>query len=126
MRHHLGHQPGGVGGETARWQMVEPHVILQVPDGVLDFGVVAVVGLENQGIPLLVGDQGVIAASGEQTQLGAGRVLHQADDGPHRHGVGLGLKGCVFDLRHIGGAVHPVEMGLYLASGMASIRCRRL
>ncbi len=45
-------QPGGVGRETSRGEVVEPHAVLQVPDGVLDFGVAPVVGLESQGIPL--------------------------------------------------------------------------
>ncbi len=28
-----------IGGEASRGEMVEPHAVLQVPDGVLDFGV---------------------------------------------------------------------------------------
>ena len=30
--------------------MIEPHAVLEVPDGVLDLGVAAVVGLQFQGI----------------------------------------------------------------------------
>ena len=45
--------------------MIEPHAVLKVPDGVLDLGVAAVVGLQFQGIPLTVGDEGVIAVGGE-------------------------------------------------------------
>ena len=29
MRHDLHGQPGGVGGEAARWQVVEPHAVFQ-------------------------------------------------------------------------------------------------
>ncbi len=51
--------------------MIEPHAVLQVADGVLDLGVAAMVGLEVQGVPVPVGDEGVIAIGGEQGQLGA-------------------------------------------------------
>ena len=55
-----------IGGEAARWQVVEPHAVLQVADGVLDLRVAAMVGLEIQGVALPVGDEGVIAVVGEQ------------------------------------------------------------
>ena len=42
---------GGVGGEAARGEMVEPHAVLQVSDGVLDLGVAPMVGLQCQGFP---------------------------------------------------------------------------
>ena len=45
MRQHLHRQPGAVGGEAARGEMVEPDAVLEVSDGVLDLGVAAVVGL---------------------------------------------------------------------------------
>ena len=48
--------------------MIEAHAVLQVPDGVLDLGVAAVVGLQFE---LPVGDEGMIAVAGEQGQLGA-------------------------------------------------------
>ena len=51
--------------------MVEPHAVLQVPDGILDLGVATVVGLKVQGLALSIGDEGVIAVVGEQRQLGA-------------------------------------------------------
>ena len=51
MRHHLDGQPGGVGGETARWEMVEPHAVLEVSDGVLDLGMATMIGLQFQGVP---------------------------------------------------------------------------
>ena len=44
--HHLYGQPGGVGGETARGEMVEPHAVLEVADDILDLGVAAMVGLQ--------------------------------------------------------------------------------
>ena len=43
MRHHLDGQPGGVGGEAARGEMVETHAVLEVADGVLDLGVARLV-----------------------------------------------------------------------------------
>ena len=39
-------QPGAVGGEAARGEMVEPHAVLEVSDGILDLGVAAMVGLQ--------------------------------------------------------------------------------
>ena len=86
---------GGVGGEAPGGEMVEPDAVLQVSDGVLDLGVAAVVGLQFQGIPLPVGDEGVIAVGGEEGQLGTGRRIHPPDDEPHRRGVGLTLEGGV-------------------------------
>ena len=41
MCHHLDGQPGGVGWEAARGEMVQPHAVLEVSDGVLDLGVAA-------------------------------------------------------------------------------------
>ena len=75
--------------------MVEPDAVLEVSDGVLDLGVVAMVGLQFQGVPVSVGDEAVIAVAGEEGQLGAVRGLHPPDDEPHRCGVGLGLEGDV-------------------------------
>ena len=49
--HHLYRQPGGVGGETARRHVVQPHAVLQVSNGVLDLGMAAVVGLQPPGFP---------------------------------------------------------------------------
>ena len=91
--------------------MVEAHAVLEVPDGVLDLGVAAVVGLQFQGIPLPVGDEGVIAVVGKQRQLGAWGGPHPPDDEPHRRGIGLGPEGSVGDFSHVGGALHPVGYG---------------
>ena len=96
-----------IGGEATRGEMVQPHGVLQVSDGVLDLGMAAMVGLQFQGVPVPVGDEAVIAVAGEEGQLGAGRGLHPPDDEPHRCGVGLALEGRIGGLRHVGGAVHP-------------------
>ena len=110
-----------IGGEAARGEMVEPHAVLQVADGVLNFGVAAMVGLQFQGVALPVGDAAVIAVAGEEGRLATGRGLHPPDDEPHRRGVGLTVEGRVAGLSHVGGAVHPVREGVQSASGMASM-----
>ena len=111
MRHHLYRQPGGVGGETARRHVVQPHAVLEVSNGVLDLGVTAMISLQFEHLPVPVGDEAVIAVGGEEGQLGTGRRLHPPDDEPHRRGAGLTLEGGVGGLGNIGGAVHPVWDG---------------
>ena len=91
--HHLYRQPGGVGGEAARGEMVQPHTVLEVSDGILDLGVAAMVGLQFEHLPVPVGDEAVIAVGGEEGQLGTGRGLHTPDDEPHRCGVRFLWKG---------------------------------
>ena len=81
------------------------------PDGVLDLGVAAVIGLQLQGLPVPVSDEAVKAVGGEEGQLGTRRGLDSPDDEPHRCGVGLTLKGSAGDLGHVGCAVHPVWDG---------------
>ena len=107
--HTLYCEPGGVGGEAARGEMVQADAVLEVANGVLDLGVAAMVGLQLQDFPVPVGDAAVIAVGGEEGQLGTGRGLHPPDDEPHRCGVGLTLEGSVAGLRHVGGAVQPVR-----------------
>ena len=59
MRHHpvsstgqaLDGQPGAVGWESARGEMVEADAVLEVANGILDLGVAAMVGLQFQGFP---------------------------------------------------------------------------
>ena len=97
-----------IGGEAAGREIVEPHTVLEVPDGVLYLGVAAMVCLQFQGVAVPVGDEGVIAVGGEQGQLGAGRGFHPPDDESHRRGVRLTLKGSVTVLRNVVGAVHPI------------------
>ena len=43
VRHHLYRQPGGVGGEAPRGEMVQPDAVLEVAYRILDLGVAAVV-----------------------------------------------------------------------------------
>ena len=69
---------------------------------------------------------GVIAVSGEEGELGTGCRLHPPDNETRRRGVRLGLERGVSRLGDIGGAVHPVGMGVQSSSGIASIRSRRL
>ena len=45
VRHHLYRQPGAVGGEEARGEMVQPHAVLEVAYRILDLGVTAMIGL---------------------------------------------------------------------------------
>ena len=107
--HHLYRQPGAVGGEAARGEVVQPDAVLEVAYRVLDLGVAAMVSLQFQGFSVPVGDEAVIAVGGEESQLGAGRGLHPPDDEPHRCGVGLTLEGRVGGLGHSSGTVHPVR-----------------
>ena len=72
--HHLDRQPGGVGGEAARGEMVQPDAVLEVAYRVLDLGVAAMISLQFQGIPGPVGDEAVIAVAGEEGQLRTGRA----------------------------------------------------
>ena len=121
--HHLHGQPGTIGGEASRGEMVEPHAVLEVADGVLDLGVAAMVGLQVQRVAVTVGDEGVVAVIGKQRQLGAGRGLDPAYDEPHGCGVGLALEGDIRGLGHVGGAVHPVwnERPLCLRNGLDEV-----
>ena len=68
MRHHLDRQPGAVGGEARRRHVVQPDAVLEVAYGVLDLGVGAMIGLQFQRLPIAVGDEGVIAVSGEEAE----------------------------------------------------------
>ena len=108
---HLYDQPGGVGCEAARGQMVQSHTVLQVADGVFYLGVPAVVSFQFQGVALSVRDEGVIAVVGKQGQLGAGRGPDPSDYEAHRRGVRLTPKGRVSGLGNGGGALHPVGYG---------------
>ena len=92
MRHHLYRQPGAVGGEAPRRHVVQPDAVLEVAYGVLDLGVAAMIGLQFQRLPVPVGDEGVIAVSGEEGELGTGCRLHPPDNEPRRRGVRLGLE----------------------------------
>ena len=47
-------------------QVVEADPVLEVADRVLDLGVAAVVGLEDEGLAVAVGDEGVVVVQGEE------------------------------------------------------------
>ena len=66
MGHHLYRQPGAVGGEAARGEMVQPDAVLEVAYRVLDLGVPAMVSLQFEHLPVPVGDEAVIAVGGEE------------------------------------------------------------
>ena len=74
--HRLDGQPGAVGGEAARGEMVQPDAVLEVAYGILDLGVAAMVSLQFEQLPVPVGDEAMIAVFGEEGQLGTGRRLH--------------------------------------------------
>ena len=93
--HRLDGQPGAVGGEAPRGEMVQPDAVLEVPYRILDLGVAAVISLQFEGLPVPVGDEAVIAVGGKEGELGTGRGLHPSDDEPYRRGVRLGLEGGV-------------------------------
>ena len=57
--HHLHRELGGVGGEAARGEMVQPDAVLEVAYRILDLGVASMVGLQFQGLSVPVGDEGV-------------------------------------------------------------------
>ena len=103
--HRLDGQPGAVGGEAARGEMVQPDAVLEVAYGILDLGVAAMVSLQFEQLPVPVGDEAMIAVFGEEGELGTGRRLHPPDDEPYRRGVRLGLEGGAGGLGHIGGTV---------------------
>ena len=67
---HLDGQPSGVGDEAPRWEMVEAHAVLEVSNGVLDFGMAAMVGLQFQGISVAIGDEAVIAVGWRRVPVG--------------------------------------------------------
>ena len=69
VRHHLYRQPGAVGGEAARGEMVQPHAVLEVAYRILDLGVTAMIGLQFQRLPVPVGDEAVIAVGGEESPV---------------------------------------------------------
>ena len=55
-----------------RRHVVQPDAVLEVAYGVLDLGVAAMIGLQFQRLPIAVGDEGVIAVSGEEGELEPG------------------------------------------------------
>ena len=52
---HLDREPGAIGGEATRGQVIEPDAVLEVTDRVLDLGVATMVGLEFERLTSAVG-----------------------------------------------------------------------
>ena len=68
--HRLDGQPGAVGGEAARGEMVQPNAVLEVAYGILDLGVAAMVSLQFEQLPVPVGDEAMIAVFGRRGPVG--------------------------------------------------------
>ena len=66
------------------------------------------ISLQFQCLPIAVGDEGVIAVSGEDGERGTERRLHPPDNEPYRRGVRLGLERSVSRLGNIGGGVYTI------------------
>jgi hypothetical protein len=60
MGHDLNGEPGAIGGEPARRQVIEPDAVLEIADRVLDLGVAAMVGLQRERVAVAIGDEGMI------------------------------------------------------------------
>jgi hypothetical protein len=61
--------PGGVGGEGPRRAVSHPGPGLQIPDDQLHHGVVAMIGIEEEGSPFPIGNEGVVSPRGEELGL---------------------------------------------------------
>ncbi len=107
MGDHVEHQPGGVGGEAPRGEVVEPDPVLEVADHVFDHGVAAVVGFELDGGTVPVGDEGVMVVGGEQGELAARGGLDSPHDEAHLR-VLVG-EGPPCGLGHVGAVADPVR-----------------
>lgn len=92
-----------------RWFNPTPY--FKIPDGVLELGVAAVVGLEGERVARAVGDEGVIVVGGEEGELGARGGLHAADDEPGGLRALLPGERRVGRLGHVGAALEPVRDG---------------
>ncbi len=62
-------EPGRVGEELSRGQVLEARTFFEVPDGELDVGVGAVEGVDVDGVTLEVGHEGEVAPLGPQRGL---------------------------------------------------------
>ena len=69
MGDHLDREPGAIGGEATRGQVIEPDAVLEVTDRVLDLGVATMVGLEFERLTSAVGDERVVAIAREEREL---------------------------------------------------------
>ncbi len=105
---HRALQPGAVGAEVARRHMLQAGALLQVADGELDHGVVAVEHIDLDGVADQIGEEGEMAPVRPQRSLAAvGQAGAAHDEAP-----------CVVGaLRHLGDAasgvvdVHPGVLG---------------
>ena len=102
--HYLDYQPGGVGWEASRGDMIESHAVLEVTDGVFNLGVAAMVGLQFRHLSVPVGDEAVLPGGGEKGQLRARRGLNPTDDEPHRRGIRFATERCILSLRQVAAA----------------------
>ena len=106
--------------------MIQSHAVLQVSNGVLDLGMAAVVGLQLQGFPVPVGDEAVIAIGGEEGswEPGVGFTRRTMS----RTGAASGSVRKEVQVVSATSAAPSIQYGIGLqsASGMASIRFRRL
>ena len=109
MGHHLHREPGGVGGELARGQVIESHPVLEIPDRVLDLGMAPMVGFEFESLAITVGDEGVVVVDGKEGELGPRYRGHPADDEPEALRIFLVRERGVRRLGHVGTAVDPVR-----------------
>ena len=99
--HHLYGEPGGVGGEAARGEMVQPDAVLEISNGILDLGVSAVGRLQFEHLPVPVGDEGVIEEDRSLNPLvdrivklmQAPRLLSRRLTGPKTHRVQAAVSG---------------------------------
>ena len=68
-------------------QVLEPDPLLEVPEGVLDLVMAAMVGLELEGLAVPVGEEGVVVVEREAGRLGTRRRPDAAHDEAHcEHG----------------------------------------
>ena len=91
VRRRVFRQPGGVGGETARWKMIQPRAVPPVSNGVLDLGMAAS-GFHLQGSIVPITDGAMMAVRGEEGQLAAGHGRRSPGDGTDRCGTWLTLE----------------------------------
>ena len=107
--HHLDGQPGAVGGEASRGEMVEPYAVPEVADGVLDLGVAVMVGLKIQGLALAVGDRVDSGRGQDRTLIGRqGEIRDRSSEGQHYRMAGLNLLAAIviyWNTAHLGEAV---------------------
>ena len=106
--------------------MIQPHAVLQVSNGVLDLGVAAVIGLQLQGFPVPVGDEAVSCSRAKRASLGTGRGLTRRTMSRTGAASGSVRKGVQVVCATSAAPSIQYGIGLQSASGMASIRFRRL